>query len=165
MIEIKELSRNEIAGKCIEGLNRLFVALAQGQTPHRINIEDLVDTVRNPLFYIFVAYDADKEYPENFAGMASILFQRTLTHWIGELHDIAVEPSYHGRGLGFSLLLKQVQKAEELVRNTKMTVVLSLTSRPSRKSANKLYPKLGFVRVARAYGKEGTNLYRKVIRP
>ena len=81
--------------------------------------------------------------------MITLIFSPTLNGeakaWI---EDVVVEKKYRGMGIGKKLVLRALEKAGQLGAR-----VISLTSRPSRVEANKLYKKLGFELV-------GTNCYR-----
>jgi ribosomal protein S18 acetylase RimI-like enzyme len=98
--------------------------------------------------------------------MGSIFFQRCVSRWVAQIHDVVVDEAYRGKGLGGRLvreLLRQAMSFSDI--NGEEQVEVSLTSRPSRVAANALYQKLGFVLVSAATGEHGTNLYKIIAEP
>jgi ribosomal protein S18 acetylase RimI-like enzyme len=74
-------------------------------------------------------------------GTGTIVWEDILTGRDGSIEDVVVDNSYRGRGLGAQL----VRALIAIAKKSKVATIY-LTSRPSRIAANKLYPKLGFVR-------------------
>lgn len=152
--------------KYLEGINAL---LAQLPKDSKLSLEELSECL-NQNFALFIAVQAVDEHfnpwqsvPEDYLGMATIFFQKNLSGWIGEIHDVVVDKNHRGRGIGKRLVRKLLETAEEFARKHRQDVKLYLTSRPERTSANRLYRKLGFHLVACANGKSGTNLYKMVV--
>ena len=81
-------------------------------------------------------------------GSLTLAFYRIPTGLKAWIEDVVVDDAVRGRGVGAAL--NQAALAEARRRGSKD---LSLTSRPSRQAANRLYLRLGFV--ARE-----TNMYR-----
>lgn len=148
----------------LQGINKLLTQQSPGAVNREITAEELVECLSNPLFYLFVVED-DQQNSKNYLGMASIFFQRNLARWIAEIHDVVVDSSHRGQGLGKLLTNELMNCALEFAINRKTKIKLYLTSRPSRLEANALYSKLGFVLVAKANGDWGTNLYKLIVEP
>lgn len=155
MIEIQRITTADVD---IEKLNQLLAQQSPSTKKRVITKDDLGQALRNRLFYLFVARDS--EQPDNYAGMATIFFQRNIARWIGEIHDVVVDGQMRGRGLGEMLTRKLMDTAREFCAERNIEMKLYLTSRPSRVAANSLYAKLGFVLVAQSHGQWGTNLYK-----
>ena len=100
--------------------------------------------------YLFAARDKEK-----IVGMATLTCSFILTAPFGHIDDVIVDKEHEGRGTGAALMRGLIAKARELGLKR-----VELTSRPSRKRANRFYKKLGFRLAARSTGKGGTNLYR-----
>ena len=81
-------------------------------------------------------------------GSLTLAFYRIPTGLKAWIEDVVVDDAVRGRGVGAAL--NQAALAEARRRGAKD---VSLTSRPSREAANRLYLRLGFV--ARE-----TNMYR-----
>ncbi len=136
--------------------------LLQQQSPQgdglAISESDVREALANPNFYLFCAVEV-VDGLEKLVGMASIFFQKNLARWIAEIHDVVVDTAYRGGGIGEMLTRKAMGTAHAFCAARGIELTLSLTSRPSRVVANRLYERLGFVLSARANGKLGTNLY------
>ena len=68
------------------------------------------------------------------------------------IEDVVVDESQRGKGLGEELMLFAIDYSKSLGAGS-----VSLTSRPSRIAANKLYKKLGFVQYE-------TNVYKYLLK-
>ncbi len=90
-----------------------------------------------------------------FFGMASIHFRETFMRTVGVIEDVVVDEFYNGMGFGQKLNKMLIEKAKK-----RGVEYIELTSKPKRKAAIALYKKLGFKLIAKATGKDGTNLYR-----
>lgn len=123
----------------------------------------------DPSFDMVIVRDTRRLYPENIVGMASICYAHTLGGTIAEIHDVVVDPSCRGEGLGERLMLALIAHAKRRAAERGENVTIALTSKPSRVAANKLYLKLGFTLTARHWRKNhvcmGTNLYRMTVTP
>ena len=82
------------------------------------------------------------------AGSAALGFYRTPSGLHAWIEDVVVDQAYRRQGIGEALILATIRSARELGAHS-----LSLTSRPARQAANRLYLRLGFVQWE-------TNLYR-----
>lgn len=82
-------------------------------------------------------------------GSLTLAFYRIPTGLKAWIEDVVVDQSARGRGVGAALNRAAIERAGE--RGAKN---VSLTSRPSREAANRLYQRLGFELYP-------TNLYRR----
>ena len=118
----------------------------------------LCDTYTN----MVVAYEEDGSR-ELLLGMGTLHFKQKLVHAVAEIDDVVVDTPYLRRGIGREMIELLIVRAKQLSRNLEVPITISLTSRPSRVSANVMYVKLGFSCVAVAIGGEGRNLYRMTV--
>lgn len=81
-------------------------------------------------------------------GMATLALIVIPTGKFGRIEDVVVHDKYRGQGIGKTLTKRLIEEAKRLNLER-----IDLTSRPSRKEANRLYQDLGFSKV-------DTNLYR-----
>ncbi len=150
------------AKKRLKSINKLIAQQSPGKRP-RLKLEDLEEVFLNDNFQLYGAFEV-KRSRRKLIGMSSIFFQRNLTRWIAEIHDVVVDEKYRGQGIGGQLVRALIQAADNfsLVCGG-VPIKLYLTSRPNRVAANKLYKKLGFTQIGKATGKWGTNHYKKMI--
>lgn len=163
MLHIKRLEP-DTKFDCI-AMNQVLVSLhpAVGQFP--VTREEFNAVLRNPLCHVLAAIDRGDDGIERYVGLATIFFQRNLMRWIAEIHDVVVHEHARGRGIGEALTKALLDVASDFCRSENVTIELSLTSRPSRIAANKLYQKLGFTIAAEAFGEHGTNFYKMIVQP
>ncbi len=165
MISVLRIKNTKFIEGFIDGINRLLPQLTSSDKNLSITKSELQEALRNPNFYLLIAKDLSQKYPKNFVGMGSIFFQRNLGRWTSEIHDIVVDKNFRKHGVGTKIVIELVNIAKDFARQKKSKIKLYLTSRPSRVEANKLYLKIGFVKVAQATGEWGTNLYKMMIYP
>jgi ribosomal protein S18 acetylase RimI-like enzyme len=104
---------------------------------------ELLSIVDNPHAVLFLA-DLDGVV----VGSLTLAFYRIPTGLKAWIEDVVVDESARGHGVGEALNLAAIDEAR--ARGAKN---VSLTSRPSREAANRLYQRLGFEPYE-------TNLYR-----
>jgi ribosomal protein S18 acetylase RimI-like enzyme len=152
-----------------EEVKQLFRFLSDTPRGRDLDRDDICRVLSNPLSRVLVARDMRKSYPENVVGMASIFYTHTLSGTIAEIHDVVVDPVCRGEGIGLRLVEGLIADVQRYANDIGTDITISLTSKPSRVVANKLYRKLGFTLTARHLRKNkesfGTNLYRKTITP
>jgi ribosomal protein S18 acetylase RimI-like enzyme len=95
----------------------------------------LADVLAAPGTIVLIARDG-----EAIAGTLTLLLYRIPTGVRGWIHDVVVDETARGRGVGQAL----TQKALEVARGAGVESV-HLTSRRSREAAHRLYRRLGFV--------------------
>ncbi len=96
---------------------------------------ELVDIVDNAATVLFLARAEGA-----IVGSLTLAFYRIPTGLKAWIEDVVVDDAVRGRGVGAAL--NQAALAEARRRGAKD---VSLTSRPSREAANRLYLRLGFV--------------------
>jgi ribosomal protein S18 acetylase RimI-like enzyme len=125
----------------VAAFERLIPQLSSSSPPP--SRAELVDIVENRSTVLLLA-----RVEGEIVGSLTLAFYRIPTGLKAWIEDVVVDEAGRGRGVGAAL--NQAALAEALRRGAKD---VSLTSRPSREAANRLYLRLGFV--ARE-----TNMYR-----
>ena len=125
----------------VEAFDRLIPQLSSSSSPP--GREGLEVIVSNPNSVLFVATIDD-----TVVGSLTLAFYRIPTGVKAWIEDVVVDDSARGQGVGESLNLAAIAEARR--RGSKD---VSLTSRPSREAANRLYRRIGFER-------RETNVYR-----
>ena len=117
----------------VAAFGRLIPQLSSSSPPPtRVELADIVE---NPSTVLFLArVDGD------IMGSLTLAFYRIPTGLKAWIEDVVVDDAVRGRGVGAAL--NQAALAEARRRGAKD---VSLTSRPSREAANRLYLRLGFV--------------------
>jgi ribosomal protein S18 acetylase RimI-like enzyme len=125
----------------VEAFNRLIPQLSSSSPPptrgHLAALVASADTV------LFVA-----RVDGQILGSLTLAFYRIPTGTKAWIEDVVVDAAARGRGVGETL--NQAALGEARTRGAKD---VSLTSRPSRESANRLYQRIGFE-------PRDTNVYR-----
>jgi ribosomal protein S18 acetylase RimI-like enzyme len=125
----------------VTAFERLIPQLSSSSPPPtRAELADIVENNSTVLFLARVGGE--------IMGSLTLAFYRIPTGLKAWIEDVVVDDAARGRGVGAAL--NQAALAEARRRGAKD---VSLTSRPSREAANRLYLRLGFV--ARE-----TNMYR-----
>jgi ribosomal protein S18 acetylase RimI-like enzyme len=104
---------------------------------------DLLGMTKNDNCVVVVAREAG-----HIVGLGILFIMPKLGERIAEIHDVVVDASHRGQGIGKLVVNELIEAAKE-----KKVKTLALTSRPSREAANRLYQNLNFDRVE-------TNVYR-----
>jgi ribosomal protein S18 acetylase RimI-like enzyme len=131
---------DNVDDELVEAFARLIPQLSSSPPPNREVLTELVD---NPSTVLFMA-----RVDGVLLGSLTLAFYRIPTGLKAWIEDVVVDTDARGRGVG--ALLNRAALDEARRRGAKD---VSLTSRPSREAANRLYLRLGFV--ARE-----TNMYR-----
>jgi ribosomal protein S18 acetylase RimI-like enzyme len=131
---------DNVDDELVEAFARLIPQLSSSPPPNREVLTELVD---NPSTVLFMA-----KVDGVLLGSLTLAFYRIPTGLKAWIEDVVVDTDARGRGVG--ALLNRAALDEARRRGAKD---VSLTSRPSREAANRLYLRLGFV--ARE-----TNMYR-----
>ncbi|MET0910005.1 MAG: GNAT family N-acetyltransferase [Ilumatobacteraceae bacterium] len=124
---------------------RLIPQLSSSSPPPSRDL--LVELVENPSTVLFLA-----KVDGVIVGSLTLAFYRIPTGLKAWIEDVVVDTAVRGRGVGASLNRAALDEARR--RGAKD---LSLTSRPAREAANRLYLRLGFV-------SRETNVYRYTFR-
>src|SRR5215203_7498775 len=117
----------------VEAFQRLIPQLsASSPPPTRELLTELVDSSTTVLFLARV--------DGNVLGTLTLVFYRIPTGLKAVIEDVVVDAEARGRGVGELLSTAALDEARR--RGAKD---VSLSSRPSREAANRLYLRLGFV--------------------
>ena len=136
-IEIATIANDEL----VQALAHLIPQLSQSSPPP--DAEQVSLLVAAPGSVVFLA-----RLDGAIVGTLTLVLYRIPTGLKAWIEDVVVDGSARGHGVGDSL--NQAALAEARSRGVK---VVSLTSRPSREAANRLYQRIGFTR-------RDTNVYR-----
>ena len=128
----------------MQALARLMPQLSSAPVPTREHIQAVIES---PASQILLA-----EEDGQIAGMLTLVVYATPAGRHAWIEDVVVDTAFRGRGLGAELTREAIQRAREAGAKA-----VSLTSRPAREAANRLYQKMGFQRWE-------TNLYRLLLK-
>ena len=129
IVQLKEASEEQL-----ENINALLQQLRANASETIGSMEELKIIFGNPNAVLIVAKDG-----ERIAGMATLYVLQKIGKRTGIVEDVVVDEAYRGHGLGEQVMKKVIESAREHEIQS-----LSLTSRPARVAAHKLYKKLGF---------------------
>jgi len=116
----------------LEGVARLVPQLSpHREPPDLIELAELASAAGTTLL---VARDGD-----TYLGMLTLIVYRIPTGLRGLIHDVVVDESARGRGVGEALAREALRLAEEAG-----VASVELTTRSEREAANRLYRRLGF---------------------
>ncbi len=125
----------------VEAFARLVPQLSSSSPPPTRG--QLVELVDGPDTVLFVA-----RVDGRIMGSLTLAFYRIPTGLKAWIEDVVVDDAARGRGVGAAL-----NEAALAVARRRGAKDVSLTSRPSREAANRLYQRIGFER-------RETNVYR-----
>jgi GNAT superfamily N-acetyltransferase len=138
-LQIEILSK--VDDEVVAAFQRLMPQLTPLPPPSRAELEEIVASETTQ---VFIARSAEGQ----IFATATLATYRTPTGLHAWIEDVVVDESQRGQGIGARISQEAIEHARCLG-----AVTLSLTSRPERVAANRLYQRLGFVRWH-------TNLYR-----
>ncbi|MGH3850079.1 MAG: GNAT family N-acetyltransferase [Pseudonocardiaceae bacterium] len=142
----------EVTASLVSGFARLLPQLSRSAAP--LGEDDLEAIVQSTAVVLLVARcDADMPtaetgtHDEVIGSLTLVLFPipTGIRAWV---EDVVVDEAWRGRGVGAELTRVALERATSAGART-----VDLTSRPSRKAANRLYLRLGFEQ-------RDTNVYR-----
>jgi len=139
-IEVADEATDERVDELVEALGRLLPQLSSSPPPTADEVRLIVD---DPGSVLFVA-----RVDGRIVGSLTLVLYRIPTGLKAWVEDVVVDDAARGHGVGEAL--NQAALTEARRRGVKG---VSLTSRPSREAANRLYQRIGFT--ARE-----TNVYR-----
>jgi ribosomal protein S18 acetylase RimI-like enzyme len=125
----------------VAAIGRLIPQLSSSSPPP--SASELRSIVQSPDSVLFVAREGGK-----IVGALTLACYRIPTGLKAWIEDVVVDGAARGKGVGEALNVAAIEEARR--RGAKH---VSLTSRPSREAANRLYLRIGFERY-------DTNLYR-----
>lgn len=124
----------------VEAFARLLPQLSKSPPPGR---DTLAAILAQPCARMLVARDAGR-----IIGTLVLTLYRIPTGLQSRIDDVVVDDAGRGKGIGEALSRRAIELAREAGAKS-----VTLTSRPSREAANRLYVRLGFQPVE-------TNVYR-----
>jgi ribosomal protein S18 acetylase RimI-like enzyme len=131
---------SEATDELRDALSHLLPQLSSSPPP---TLDELALITTNPESVLFVA-----RLEGRIVGSLTLIFYRIPTGLKSWIEDVVVDESARGHGIGE--LLNRAALDEARRRGAK---AVSLTSRPSREAANRLYQRIGFE-------SRPTNVYR-----
>ena len=143
MTVISELT--DPSSTALESINQLLPQLSSKASP--ITMERLSELVGSGSTMIFICTNEEAK----IVGMLSFVIMKIPTGNKAWVEDVVVDQNARGQGLGKALMDHALAEAGKLGVKT-----IDLTSRPSRKNANRLYQSLG-------YRIRETNVYRRSV--
>jgi ribosomal protein S18 acetylase RimI-like enzyme len=129
---VQVLHAERVDDELVEAFQRLVPQLSSSSPPP--SPHELEELVSDPDTVLFVA-----RVDGRILGSLTLAFYRIPTGLKAWIEDVVVDEAARGRGVGAELNLAAL--AEAAARGAKD---VSLTSRPSREAANRLYLRLGF---------------------
>jgi ribosomal protein S18 acetylase RimI-like enzyme len=119
-----------------EALAKAVARLVPQLSPTRepAGLGELVELVATPGTNLIVARDDDA-----VLGMLTLIVYRVPTGIRAWIHDVVVDESARGRGVGEALAREALRLAEAAG-----AISIELTTRQEREAANRLYRRLGF---------------------
>ena len=130
-----------VSDELVDAFDRLIPQLSTSSPPPgRAGLEEIVDDADSVLFVARV--------DGRIVGALTLALYRIPTGRKAWIEDVVVDEA--ARGLGIGAALSEAAIAEARRRGAKD---VSLTSRPEREAANRLYQRIGFQR-------RDTNVYR-----
>jgi ribosomal protein S18 acetylase RimI-like enzyme len=138
-----KIRRVKRAGKrLLEAINSMLPQLSPGS--ELLSDDTLKRILSSKNTFLFVC-EAGRD---QIAGMITLVTYELSSGKKAWIEDVVVDESYRGRGAGKEMMLHVIEFSRTTGAKT-----LTLTSRPSRIAANKLYSDLGFE-------KYETNVYK-----
>ena len=144
-VTISVRAATEVNDDLVESFARLIPQLSSSSPAP--SASDLLSIIDNPNSVLFIA-EVETDGVPSVVGSLTLAFYRIPTGLKAWIEDVVVDESARGLGVGEALNVAAIDEARQ--RGAKN---VSLTSRPSREAANRLYLRLGFEPYE-------TNLYR-----
>ena len=124
---------HQASPELLEALQRLLPQLSPGrQPPTTAELKELMAAHGSTLLLA-------RDELGHIVGTLTLVVFRTTTELRARIEDVVVEESARGKGLGEQLVKEALRLAQERGARS-----VSLTSRPDRETANRLYERVGF---------------------
>jgi ribosomal protein S18 acetylase RimI-like enzyme len=120
----------EVTGEVLEAVRRLYPQLTDGPIPTRAETARVLE--RGAVMLV-----ARSE--RSIVGMATLVVARVLSGTTAHVEDVVVDARMRGFGIGERLMHELIAYARAEGADE-----VTLTSRPAREAANRLYQRLGF---------------------
>ena len=132
---------HQVSPELLEALQRLLPQLSPGRPlPTTAELKELMAAHGSTLLLA-------RDELGHIVGTLTLVVFRTTTELRARIEDVVVDESARGKGLGEQLVKEALRLAKERGARS-----VSLTSRPDREAANRLYERIGF-------GQRPTNVY------
>lgn len=131
-VTVEIVPATEVTDDLVAAFDRLIPQLSSSSPPP--TAEMLAEIVDDPRSVLFLARDGDQ-----VVGCLTLATYRIPTGLKAWIEDVVVDESASRRGIGEALNRAALDEARR--RGAKD---VSLTSRPSREAANRLYQRIGF---------------------
>lgn len=131
MTDIVQLT--EVDEKICAQVNAVLQQLSDEK---KCTLQSLKSVVQSSMSELWVAKEEGK-----VVGAATLTLAARLSGTSARLEDVVVDESMRGKGIGKALCEKVIERAKAHGAHS-----ISLTTRPERVAAHKLYEKLGFKR-------------------
>jgi len=117
----------------LEALHRLLPQLSPGRSvPTTVQLKELMAAHGSTLLLA-------RDEVGHVVGTLTLVVFRTTTELRARIEDVVVDEAARGKGLGEQLVREAMHLAHERGARS-----ITLTSRPDRDSANRLYERIGF---------------------
>jgi len=116
----------------VEAVGLLLRQLSPRRKPP--SLVELTELAASPGTTLLVAREGDA-----YLGMLTLILYRVPTGLRGFIHDVVVDESARGRGIGEALTREALRLAKSAGART-----VELTARGEREAANRLYRRIGF---------------------
>jgi ribosomal protein S18 acetylase RimI-like enzyme len=124
---------HQASPELLEALGRLLPQISPGrQPPTTAELKELMAAHGSTLL---VARDEN----DRIVGTLTLVVFRTTTELRARIEDVVVDDGARGKGIGERLVKQALRLAQERGARS-----VSLTSRPDRETANRLYQRVGF---------------------
>jgi ribosomal protein S18 acetylase RimI-like enzyme len=124
---------HQASPELLEALHLLLPQLSPGrQPPTTAELKELMAAHGSTLLLA-------RDELGHLVGTLTLVVFRTTTELRARIEDVVVDESARGKGLGEQLVREALRVAHERGARS-----VSLTSRPERESANRLYQRVGF---------------------
>lgn len=147
----------------VDRVNKLLTQLTDSRPLSRKEFTSAITNLYTS--WLLAAKNISRQKPDDLVGMGLIIFMWRPEGYLAEIHSLVVDEEYREQGIGGKLIEKLLEVAKERAKYLGQKIPIYLTSRPSRRVANKLYQRHNFRLIAKARGEDGTNLYKVVISP
>jgi ribosomal protein S18 acetylase RimI-like enzyme len=124
---------HQASPELLEALQRLLPQLSPGRpVPTTAELRELMDAHGSTLLLA-------RDELGQIEGTLTLVVFRTTTELRARIEDVVVDETARGKGLGEQLVKEALRLAHERGARS-----VSLTSRPDREAANRLYERIGF---------------------
>lgn len=139
---------SSVSPELVTAMERLIPQLSRSSTPLDAHACERLIAQPGVFLFTFRSDSLDGEREQPILGMLTLVTFEIPTGIRAWIEDVVVDNEARGQGAGQALVEAAIAQAKALGART-----VDLTSRPTRKAANRLYQRCGFVQ-------RETNIYR-----